>query len=71
MNLKDLTDKQLVRFYRAWSEEYYCAGFISPSPETVDRFIEWLRAEPHETDHPFENYELKMVHFFREKVGEE
>jgi hypothetical protein len=35
-------EARLLDLYSAWSEDRYAAGFMSPSPDTVDQFITWL-----------------------------
>ena len=36
-----MTDEEILYFYSQWSEDYYCAGFLIPSPE--DPEILYLR----------------------------
>lgn len=33
---------QLERLWRGFSDEVYCAGFMIPNRETVEKFGEWL-----------------------------
>jgi len=37
-----MTDFEILALYSQWSEDYYCAGFLHPSPETVREFRTWL-----------------------------
>jgi len=37
-----ITDEELLSLYSQWSEEYYCAGFLHPSPESIKGFRKWL-----------------------------
>ena len=62
--LRKLTDGQVLRLYRDWSESTYCAGFTSPSPKTVGHFIEHLTRSPSECPIQWE-YEAKMIAMFR------
>jgi len=39
---QQMTDEEILVLYSQWSEEYYCAGFISASPGTVREFRKWL-----------------------------
>ena len=39
----NLSDKTLILLYREWSEECYCAGFMSPHPGHVRKFRRWLK----------------------------
>ena len=38
----NLPDYILLECYRAWSEENFCAGFISPTKQHVSDFRQWL-----------------------------
>lgn len=35
----------IVQAYREWSESYYAAGFYSPSPGVVRKFLQWCELE--------------------------
>jgi len=69
-NLRDLADDEVIRLYKLWSEETYCAGFLSPSADSVGEFIHWLRADGHVAlEEPVQDYELEMVALFREMIS--
>ena len=58
-----MTDSEILTLYSAWSEDYYCAGFITPNPDTVKQFRTWLQ-NPHKRDltrEPMEDYEQEML----------
>jgi len=67
-----MTDKEILALYSSWSEEYYCASFLSPSPETVKKFCSWLE-NPHERDfskEPIQSYEQEMLKEFHKQKQE-
>jgi len=37
-----MTDKEIIDLYSSWSEDFYCAGFLNPSHETIKKFRNWL-----------------------------
>lgn len=38
--------ESLYRAYRSWSTIEYCAGWMSPSPQHVRRFVQWATTAP-------------------------
>ena len=68
----DLTDYQVVQLYRVWSEDAYCAGFMSPSEGTVKSFREWLKGPKAREDDPERNlvdYEEEMGYRIYQSSG--
>lgn len=63
-----MSDQEIVWLYRWWSEEFYAAGFISPSEETVRSFRKWLRNSPKEK---LEDYEREMIEIFNRQEAED
>ena len=61
-------DKEILALYSQWSEEYYCAGFLHPSPEVVKAFREWLN-NPRKLDlKPIQyDYEIEMLEEFHKQ----
>ena len=61
-----MTDSEILRLYGQWSEDYYCAGFLNPSPETVTEFRTWLENldERDFTEEPIQVYEQEMLKEF-------
>lgn len=67
--MKSYNDKELIMFYRQWSEEFYCAGFMHPDKDTVQEFYNWLQRPDYleeEDIGPYADYELEMIKVFRE-----
>ncbi len=62
-----MTDGRIVELYGLWSEETYCAGFTSPSPDAVRQFREWLVREPKWDSASADAYEVKMIAEFRQQ----
>ena len=54
-------DRRLVELYSEWSEEYYAAGFISPTPSSVESFVRWLSARRAAAPAALKDYELAML----------
>lgn len=54
----------LLALYSFWSEEFYAAGFMNPTPGTVGQFRRWLK-DTLETAPPQEDYEREFLEEFR------
>jgi len=68
--VSDPTAALLVRIYRDWSEDRYCAGFIDPTPATVAEFIEALPdLLAKETVTPRETYEIEFLAEYARQTG--
>jgi len=68
--LIEMTDQEILALYSSWSEEYYCAGFLNPSPGTIKEFRNWLK-NLHEQDWtPLQNYEQEMLQEFHRQQKE-
>jgi len=68
----NMTDSEILALYSAWSEDYYCAGFITANPGTVKQFRTWLQ-NPHKRDltrEPMEDYEQEMLIEFHKQERE-
>jgi len=65
-------EKEILALYSIWSEEYYCAGFLTPSPETVKEFRKWLD-NPNEIwkKEPIHGYEREMLQEFHRQEQKE
>ena len=70
--MKYYTDDQLLQLYSLWSEECYCAGFLSPDEHSVKEFREWLYGYSRDkhTTRKLENYELEFLEEFRRQENE-
>jgi len=53
------SDGEILALYSQWSEEYYCAGFLSPDSLSIQAFRTWL----HDPRKPY----LKLVQYDYEK----
>ena len=64
---------EILEAYRGWSEDFYAAGFLSPSPETVREFIEFRKQE--KLLYSLESYEQEfLTEYFiqkKEKINNE
>ena len=59
-----LPNSVLVDLYREWSEETYCAGWMSGGEE---EFVRWLVEEKRFTKHShFRSYEEKSIRTIRD-----
>jgi len=63
-----LGDSQLLTLFRQWSEDHYCASFMSPSPDTVSRFLDSL--EPHNLPAQLEDYETQFLDEVRSQLAQ-
>ena len=61
-----LTDRQLVMAYRAWSEEFYAASFLSPDEHTVRSFMKWWNSTALLA---IEDYEAEMLRLYRQALA--
>jgi len=66
---ENMTDTEILVLYSNWSEEYYCASFLQPSPEAVKEFRNWLKNlhEQDWTSNPLQNYEQEMLKEFHKQ----
>ena len=62
-----MMDKDILSLYSQWSEEYYCAGFLTPSPETVKEFCNWLKSRQLESRSVQSVYEKEMLEEFHKQ----
>jgi hypothetical protein len=65
LKFEDKSDAWIIKLYELWSEEFWAAGFMSPSPDVVQRFYEWLSNWGGD-EKPQEDYELEMLRIFRQ-----
>jgi len=59
------SDEEILALYSQWSEEYYCAGFLTPDPVSIQEFRKWLydpRKKPVQYD-----YEKEMLEEFHKQ----
>jgi len=64
--MKNITDTEILALYSIWSEEYYCANFLVPHPETIKEFRNWLKSNPK----PLKDYEQEMLEEFHRQKQE-
>jgi hypothetical protein len=57
--IKHLSNYNLIMLWERWSEEFYCAGFMGASPDTVERFLEYLQTKVEPVE--LEDYEREMI----------
>jgi len=67
-----MTDSEILSLYSQWGEEYYCAGFLSPSSEAVKDFRQWLNDPRKLYLKPVQyDYEKEMLEEFHKQEEEE
>ena len=63
--MPELSDAEIVRLYREYSEACWCAGFMASSPLIVGEFRGWLakkQAKPKREPNPYETEMLAEYH---------
>ena len=65
-----MTDAEIVKLYRIWSEESYSAGFLHATPESVMQFRQWLKSKPL-NERLLLNYEQDLVTEFRKQESDD
>jgi glycine/D-amino acid oxidase-like deaminating enzyme len=65
--LHDISDAEALEEYRKWSEDHYCAGFISPTDGTVDEFIAYMKEKQAPSHGVLWDYELEFLVKLRKK----
>ena len=70
---KEWTVKELIDLYRQWSDEKWCAGFMSPYPDTVRDFRTWLHSPDFQESvvSIITEYEFEMLEEFRKQERED
>lgn len=63
-----MRDIAIIKLYETWSEAFWCAQFMSPTPEMVRRFRAWLHWL--ETCVPEEDFEIEMLAEFHRQEEE-
>lgn len=58
--VKGIANDELLLLYSVWSEEFYCAGFMVPSSDTVEQFRNWLDVRGG-ANRDVEDYEQEML----------
>ena len=66
MRLDDLTNMEIVRLYREWSEGFWAAGFMEVTPEGLTDFMKWAAIEVRQA--PFRDYELDLLEKFHARL---
>jgi len=72
--LLKMTDKEIIDLYSSWSEDFYCAGFLNPSHETIKKFRNWLNTPKQQNWNkciPYFDYEQEMLNEFHKQEQEE
>jgi len=46
LRLAALSDEQVAKLYWMWSEERYCAGWLTFNEKAIESFIEWATTAP-------------------------
>ena len=65
---KDYSDAELVALYQQWSEEFWCAGFISPVPDIVASFRKWLNTPVEVLKPPSESYHFEFLAEYKKQL---
>jgi|2_EtaG_2_1085320.scaffolds.fasta_scaffold249071_2 hypothetical protein len=67
-----MLDEEILLLYSQWSEEYYCAGFLTPDFFIIKEFRKWLHG-PRKLDlKPVQyDYEGEMLEEFHKQEEEE
>jgi len=67
-----MTDEEILSLYGQWSEEFYCAGFLTPDPLSIQAFRKWLHdpSKPYLRPVQYE-YEKEMLKEFHKQEEEE
>ena len=60
-----LTDRELANMYSKWSEDTYCAGWLSDGEE---EFVRWLLGQEDEAE-PLMPYERESIAKIRRLLG--
>ena len=67
-----MTDEEILYFYSQWSEDYYCAGFLTPDPLSVQAFRKWFYNLKLLYLRPIQHaYEREMLEEFHKQEEEE
>ena len=62
------SDEEILALYSQWSEEYHCAGFLTPDPLSVQAFRKWLLSPRKSYLMPVQyNYEREMLEEFHKQ----
>ena len=69
--MSQLSDAELVELYRRWSEEFWCAGFMSATEGTVRQFRKWLTTLGRDVPEVSTDYELEFLTEYKRQCGEE
>ena len=68
INTDGKTNSEILALYCQWSEEYYCAGFLHPSPEVIKEFRRWLHDPRKWYPIPVQyDYEIEMLEEFHKQ----
>ena len=66
-----MSDEEILVLYSQWSEEYYCAGFLTPDPLSIQTFRKWLNTRKQLYLRPAQNdYEREMLEEFHKQEEE-
>ena len=57
-----ISEEGILTLYRLWSEEYFSASFMSPSPDIIKMFRNWVKAlDGTYSGKNLEDYEKSMI----------
>lgn len=69
LNPRATLTHDIIALYGEWSEAFYAAGFIDPSPATVNEFRKWVHSRQESNVTPLD-YEMDMLkEFFIQEDG--
>ena|SRR3990167_162817 len=63
-------DRIILAAYCKWSEDFFAATFMTPTPYFVQQFRQWFHKQPFHPPAPSENYEIEMIREFHKQEGE-
>jgi len=69
---KIMTDEEILYWYSQWSEDYYCASFLTPDSLSVQEFRNWLYHPDEITRRSIQyDYEREMLKEFHKQEKDE
>jgi hypothetical protein len=66
-----MTDEEILALYSQWSEEHYCAGFLTPDSLSIQAFRKWFHDPRKLYLRPVQyDYEREMLEEFHKQEEE-